>query len=219
MSITSFELLERTRADLAPTDEPNRFVELIRQGRLPVERVRALVCEEMRINVADRRSFALLASRFPLSPSADFFLYLAASETPGRDGLLKLGAELGLTEEAIAAYEPKPGCQTYPAYLSLLALGGSQSDVALALVANMAAFGAACGSTARALVEHYGISTEAVQFFAIFGEPNPEFEALALSVVEEGLVSGTPAASSRTAARLIQTYELQFWNTLAEGLD
>ena len=49
--------------------------------------------------------------------------------------------------------------------------------------------------------------------------PNPEFEALALSVVEEGLVSGTPAASSRTAARLIQTYELQFWNTLAEGLD
>jgi hypothetical protein len=219
MTTDSLELLQRTRAELAPTEEPNRFVELITQGRLPVARVRDLVCEELRINIADRRSFALLASRFPLSPSADFFLYLAGSETPGREGLLRLGGELGLTDDDVAAYEPKPGCQTYPAYLSQLALGGSQADVALALVANMAAFGEACLATATALVEHYGISKEAVQFFAIFGEPNPEFEALALSVVEDGLVGGKPATSARTAARLIQVYELQFWNTLAEGID
>ena len=175
------------------------------------------MCEELRINIADRRSFATLAARYALWPSADFFLYRRLARRRGAT-VSGIRRELGLTDDDIAAYEPKPGCHTYPAYLSQLALGGSQADVALALVANMSAFGEACGATAAALVEQYGISKEAVESFTIFGEPNPEFEALALSVVEDGLVGGKPATSARTAARLIQVYELQFWNTLAEGV-
>jgi hypothetical protein len=213
------ELLASVRQALAPTEGTNHFVELISDGSLPVDRVKALLCEEYLIGNADRRSFSLLAARFPDSPAADFFLYLASSETPGRIGLLNLAAKLGLEEKEIQAYEPLPGCQMYPAYLSLLALGSSQVDSALAIVANMATFADACAATAKALQRHYGVDRESVGFFAVFGEPNPEFEALAMSVVESGLGGDELPRSARTAARLLQTYELAFWNTLAETAD
>lgn len=219
MSASGQALLASVRAELSPGEGHNRFVELIAAGRLPLDRVKNLVCEEYVIGEADRRSFSTLAARFPSSPAADFFLYLAASETPGRVGLLRLADCLGLSIDEIRAYEPLPGCQTYSAYLSQLALGGSQVDVALSLVANLDAFGEACGATARALEAHYGISAEAASFFRLFGEPNPEFEDLAMSVVEDGIVDGQLPSSARTAARLLQTYELSFWNTLAEGVD
>jgi len=213
------KLLATVRRELGPTEGRNRFVELIGDGRLPTERVKALLCEEYLIGEADRRSFSLLASRFPTSPAADFFLYLASSETPGRSGLLKLAARLGLDEAEILDYEPLPGCQIYPSYLSQLALGGSQVDVALSLVGNMATFAAACAATSEALQRHYGVDKESVGFFSVFGEPNPEFEELAMSVVVSGISDGVLPRSARTAARLLQTYELAFWNTLAEGID
>src|SRR5271165_5239621 len=104
MIVSPVELLATVRRELGPSEGRNHFVELISDGRLPVERIKALLCEEYLIGEADRRSFSLLASRFPTSPAADFFLYLAASETPGRTGLLVLAARLGLEEQEILQY-------------------------------------------------------------------------------------------------------------------
>ncbi|MFN8218396.1 MAG: hypothetical protein U0R71_17535 [Solirubrobacterales bacterium] len=216
MQNASGHLLDEVRADL-PHEGSNRFVEALKRGQLPAESVAHFACEEYYVGEADRRSFAMLAARFPQAAVADFFLWLACSETQVREGVLKLGAAFDLDEADIHNYEPKAGCRAYPAYLSLLTLGGSQADVVLALAANMGAFNEACAAIAPAMIEHYGISPDAVQFLAPFGEPNPEFDTLLSVALDATFPSGIAMASERRAARLLQTYELQFWNTLADN--
>jgi thiaminase len=150
----------------------------------------------------------------------DFFLGLAAVEIPARSQLLRYAAALGLGEQDLQAYEQKPGCQAYASYVAWLALNGSQSDVSLALVANFAAWGSYCGAVAQGLRRHYGLKDEDVEFFDFFAQPAPEVEQLAGAVALHSL--GTASAlpdSTRRHARLVQAYELMFWNTLAEGVD
>jgi len=212
-------LLTLVRRELAPHAGANRLVPLVMAGRLPLERIAALAAEEYWIGESDRRSFLHLAARFPDAPAADFFLGLAASEGPARAHLLRLAAALGRTEADLAAYQPQPGCQAYAAYVAWLALNGSQADVALALVANFAAWGGYCGAVAAGLREHYGLSGEETAFFDFFAAPVPEVEELAGAVARVSLgPGGEVPASARRHARMVQAYELMFWNTLADGV-
>jgi thiaminase len=213
------DLLEMVRRELAPTEGVNRFVQLVSEGRLPVERLAAVAGEEYWIGESDRRSFLYLAARFPEAPAVDFFLGLAAVENPARIQLLRYAAALGLGEQDLQAYEQKPGCQAYASHVAWLALNGSQSDVSLALVANFAAWGSYCGAVAQGLRRHYGLKDEDVEFFEFFATPAPEIEQLASAVAQHSLgATGGLPDSTRRHARLVQAYELMFWNTLAEGV-
>jgi thiaminase len=212
------DLLQMVRQELAPAGE-NRFVSLVNEGRLPRDRIAALAGEEYWIGESDRHSFLFLAARFPEHPAVDFFLGLAEVEEPARVQLLKLAEALGMSEKDLAAYDPKPGCQAYAAYVAWLALNGSQSDVALALVANFAAWGSYCGAVAQGLRAHYGLSEQESAFFDFFATPVPEVEAQASAVARHSLGAGGEVPdSARRHARLVQAYELMFWNTLAEGV-
>jgi thiaminase len=213
------DLLEMVRRELAPAEGANRFVQLVSEGRLPVERLAAVAGEEYWIGESDRRSFLYLAARFPEAPAVDFFLGLAAVESPARIQLLRYAAALGLGEQDLQAYEQKPGCQAYASHVAWLALNGSQSDVSLALVANFAAWGSYCGAVSQGLRRHYGLKDEDVEFFEFFATPAPEIEQLASAVARHSLgATGTLPDSTRRHARLVQAYELMFWNTLAEGV-
>ena len=55
-------------------------------------------------------------------------------------------------------------------------------------------------------------------FFEFFAVPRPGFEKLALAVADHGLAAGDPPHRAQRAARLLQAYELQFWDTLAHAL-
>lgn len=212
-------LLDMVRRELAPAQGANRFAQLVSEGRLPAARLADLAGEEYWIGDSDRRSFLHLAARFPQAPAADFFLGLAASETPARTMLLRYASALGLTEQDLRAYEQKPGCQAYASHVAWLALNGSQSDACLALVANFAAWGSYCGEVAGGLRRHYGLNDQDVEFFDFFATPAPEVEQLASVVARHSLgAAGTLPDSTRRHARLIQAYELMFWNTLAEGV-
>jgi thiaminase len=219
MTNDGLDLLEMVRRELAPAEGANRFVQLVSEGRLPSERLAAVAGEEYWIGESDRRSFLHLAARFPEPPAVDFFLGLAAVEIPARSQLLRYAAALGLGEQDLQAYEQKPGCQAYASHVAWLALNGSLTDVSLALVANFAAWGSYCGAVAQGLRRHYGLKDEDVEFFDFFAEPAPEVEQLAGAVARHSL--GTASAlpdSTRRHARLVQAYELMFWNTLAEGV-
>jgi hypothetical protein len=62
--------------------------------------------------------------------------------------------------------------------------------------------------------EHYGFDDEACGFFDFFATPLPDDEAVA--VVQAGLDAGAlDQEAARRYARLFQSYELMFWNTLA----
>ncbi|WP_242902419.1 hypothetical protein [Actinomadura terrae] len=212
------ELLARARREIADATSENRFLDLLETGRVPRERLVWLVGEEFRIVSSDRRSFALLAARYPDSPAGELFLRLAQGETRALGLLNDLASALGESEKNLRAYEPRPFAQTYPAYLAQRAVFGTASEVALAMLANLEEWGAYCSRAADALRSAYDMDDAAVAFFSFFAESPPGFEDQALSVVAAGLEAGDDPEEIALAARLLHAYETAFWDALAEGL-
>ncbi|MEC3953745.1 hypothetical protein VMT65_11935 [Nocardia sp. CDC153] len=212
------ELIGRVRGRVSVGAKGNRFLELLEGGRIPRERLSWLAGEEYRIVDSDRRSFALLAARYPEPPAGDFFLALAQGESQAFRLLHDFAAALGLGEKDLQAYEPQPLAQAYPAYLAQRALFGTAAEVALAMLTNLEEWGNYCARTASALRAQYGLSDEAIAFFTFFADSPPDFAAQATEVVAAGLAAGEAPADLARAARLLHDYEAAFWNSLATGL-
>jgi thiaminase len=205
-------VIDDVRAELALVEaaiRSHRYLAAVEAGEVPDDALAVFAAEQRLIIASDRRSFAHLASRFPDTPAGDFFRTLEAGEHEALGRLGGFAASVGVRDE----YEPLPGCQAYPAFVSWLALNGGRADVALALLVNLRAWGEACGRIAAALRACHDVS-----FFEFFAAPSPEFEQSAAAVVEEGLAAGEPEAGARRAARLLQAYELLYWDTLADAL-
>jgi len=65
--------------------------------------------------------------------------------------------------------------------------------------------------------EHYGFTGEQCAFFDFFAADVPEIEEQALAAVQAGLdAHRLDKREAHRCARLFQSYELLFWNTLAE---
>ncbi|MFG2006031.1 hypothetical protein ACGFNU_43465 [Spirillospora sp. NPDC048911] len=212
------ELVARSRAEIAAAASENRFLTLLEAGAVPRERLAWLAGEEYRIVGSDRRSFSLLASRYPEPPAGGLFLALAQGEGEALALLLDFAGALGISEKDLSAYEPKPLAQAYPAYLAQRAMFGTASEVALAMLANLEEWGAYCARTAEALRSRYGMDEGAVGFFRFFAEPPPGFADHATEVVAVGLASGDSPEEAARAARMLHAYESHFWNALAEDL-
>ncbi len=210
------ELIRRARDENPPAG--NRFLDLLERGEVPRERLAWLAGEQRHIVGSDRRSFALSAARFPEPPAGDLFLALANGEGEALKLLDGFAAALGLGEEELAAYEPRPLAQAYPSYLAWSALWGTRSGLALAVLANLEEWGGYCGRTADALVARYGMDDDAVAFFRYFATPPPGFEEQATAVIAQGLAAGEDPRTALRAARTLHAYEGAFWSALAEGL-
>ena len=204
------ELVAAVQAELAPVERrlaEHPYLAELEAGRVPVESLHAFAGEQRAIITSDRRSFEHLAQRFPQPPAGDFFREMAAGEAEALKLLDPFAAAVGLADD----YEPRAGCQAYPAYVAWLALNGLPADVALAFLANLESWGHSCARMRDALRPHYG--TDAVAFFDFFAAPPAGFEERALALI----ATGEPA-TARRAARLLQAYEVLYWDTLADGL-
>jgi thiaminase len=209
---------QRELAEIAEAIRSHRFLERLRTRDVPEARLHALAGEQHAIVSSDRRSFAQLAARFPSGLAGAFFLGMAEGEGVALDKLRGLDDWLGMTDAELRGYEPHPGAQAYPAFVAWLALNGSRADVVLAFLANLAVWGENCGKAAAALREAYGAGDGAVAFFDFFASPPEDFQPRALEVLNEGLTAGDSPVLARRATRLLQAYELSFWDALAEGL-
>ncbi|MDT2009317.1 transcriptional regulator [Rhodococcus opacus] len=212
------EQVQRELADTAAAISTHPFLNLLRAKDIPHDGLCALAAEQHLVVSSDRRSFAQLAARFPAGRSGEFFLDMAQGEGVALDRLRGLMDWLQLTEDELVSYEPRPGARAYPAFVAWLALNGSRADVVLAFVANLAAWGANCGQVAAALRQSYGADDEAVAFFDFFATPPGDFESRALAALSEALAAGDSPIQARRATRLLQAYELSFWDALVEGL-
>jgi hypothetical protein len=217
MTGSAAALLAEARAALAPAEGDNRLVPLIASGEAPRSVFATIAAEESRIVRSDWRSFLTLAARCDEQNARELFGGLAAGEGLALAKVGTLATACGLDQAALTAYQPKPGCQAYPSYLAWLALFGEPSDVVVALIANFAAWGDYCATIATAMREHYGFDDEACGFFDFFATPVPEMQAQAEAALQAGLDSArhTPTEASMYG-RLFQSYELLFWNTLAD---
>jgi hypothetical protein len=141
------------------------------------------------------------------------FLALTQGEGQALEHLRALVSSRGIDERWLEAYQPLPGCQAYTAFVAWLALGGSRADLAIAFLANLDAWGRNCERLAELLAGRCDTS-----FFEFFAEPPPGVEEQALAVADQGLESGDTPEGARRAARLVQAYELLFWDTLADEI-
>lgn len=213
------ELIETTRAQLKPVEErltAHPYLAALEEGRIPREKLRLVAGEQYYIIKSDLRSIALLINRQGHGPSRDYLLGALQGEAAAIDALLVFAQALGMREDDLRAYDPLPGCQAYPAYVTWLAAYGSDADFAAAFLVNLPAWGRNCGRMSAALKDKYGLSAEAAAFFDLFASPPPEFEENSLRVIQAGLNRGVDPRGVARSARLIQAYELMYWDTLYE---
>ncbi len=214
------ELIAETRAQLKGVEDKlfaHPYLSAVEEGRIIKEKLRLFAGEQYYIINSDLRSVALLVSRQADGPHRDFFLGALQGEAAAGDALRAFAKALEMSEDDLRAHEPMPGCQAYPAYVAWLAAYGSAADFAAAFLVNLPAWGSSCARMSAALKGKYGLSSEAVAFFDLFAAPAPEFEADSLRVIQAGLDRGVDLRGAARAARLIQAYELMYWDTLYEA--
>ncbi|MFE5034900.1 transcriptional regulator [Streptomyces sp. NPDC056683] len=211
------EMLETTRSELAPDPNANPLVPLVAGGRASLETLAALALEQHRVIPADRRAFLHLAQRASGDPAAaGFFTMLAEGEELAAERLGAFTEACGVDAERMQAYDPLPGCQAYPAYISWLALNAAPADAVLAITANFATWGTYCAAIAQGLRTHYGFTDEACAFFDLFATPAPALDAQATEAVQAGLDTGRlDEKRVYTYGRLLQAYEVMFWSALS----
>jgi thiaminase len=212
------DIVSRARTEIAKHASRNRFVDLLETGAVPEERLRWLAAELYRLVGSDRRSQAILASRFPAAPAGDLYLTLAQGEAEALRLLDDFAAAVGMGPAELAAYEPVPLAQAYPAYLTQVAVSGPSSAMALALLANTDESGGTYARVAAALRAEYGLSEEAVGHFLFFSETPSELLDQAMAVVAAGLANGEDADEAVRTARIVSALEDAFWDALADGL-
>ncbi|MBJ7596887.1 MAG: transcriptional regulator [Candidatus Dormibacteraeota bacterium] len=211
-------LVDSIRAELAPVRErllSHPYLAAVEQGRLEALQLRSFAGEQHAIISSDLRSVAHLVSRF----GGAFFLDILAGERAALEALPPFAAALGMSEEDLWDYESVPGAQAYAAYMAWLAAYASDAEVAAAYLVNFEAWGENCGRLSRALMGRYGLHREQVAFFDLFAAPAGSFEKRALDVISGGLARGVSERLVRRAPRLLQGYELLYWDTLYSSLD
>lgn len=190
------------------------YISAVEEGRVELPQLRPFAGEQNAIIASDMRSVAHLVSRF----GSDFFMDTLAGERAALEALGAFAAALGMGASGLEAYEPLPGAHGYAAYMAWLAAYASDAEVAAAYLVNFQAWGTNCGRLSRALTGRYGLTSEQVRFFDLFAEPVPGFEEAALAVIAAGLARGVSERLVRRAPRLLQGYELLYWDTLLHEL-
>jgi thiaminase len=210
-------LVDEIRQDLQPITEQllrHQYVQALEEGKIGQEKLRLFAGEQYSIIASDLKSVAYLVSRFGSAPSRDFFLGILHGERAAWDALLTFADALGLSEAQLREHEPLAGAHAYTCYMAWLALYASDAEIAAAYLVNFPAWGQNCGRLSSILQERFRLGEKEVAFFDLFASPPATFEANALSVIQQGLDRGTEPRLIQRAARLLQAYELMYWDTL-----
>lgn len=211
-------LLADMRRDLAPIENQIRnhpYITALENGQVPISNLRAFAGEQYKIIASDLRSAAQLTARYGAEPSGAFFNGIIGSEVIARDYIIRFAAALGWTEDDLKAYEPNPRAQTYPSYVTWMSVHASDGQVAAAYAVNFAVFGENLGRMGAALRSKYGLSVEDTAYFDFFAVLPPDFEPTALSILQGDLDGCADVRQIKRTARLLQAYELDFWDAVA----
>ncbi len=210
------ELIEQIRKELEPVEAQLRdhpYVRALEQNEIARDSLSVIVGEQHITIESDLRSLAAMVARCDHPRSRRFFLGTLPGEDAAFGALHDLATALGLDEPWLQAYEPTPEAQAYAHYVAWLAHYASPAEMATALAVNFPAWGANCGRVGAALRDKYRLSVEATAFYDLFSGPAAnQFEEEVRRVVEEGLRQGAGEPQMKRAARLLQSYELMFWN-------
>uniref|UniRef100_UPI001112F4C2 hypothetical protein n=1 Tax=Endozoicomonas atrinae TaxID=1333660 RepID=UPI001112F4C2 len=162
----------------------------------------------------DRSFWTGVLRTFYAGDDKKFFQDILNGEFLALEALEKLASAVGMAMAERESYEPEPGAQAYSAYMAWLCQYGSDAEVAGALSINLATWGAGCARMARALQNLYGFKEPDLLFFSRFAESPVEVGSTALAIIDRGLKEGIAPRRIRRSVRMLQGYELLFWDTV-----
>ena len=212
------ELIETIRTELKPLHQQiisHRYVAALENAKVPRESLVMFALQQHHIIASDLRSIALILARHGNLPSRPYLLNVLQGENNAFEALDKFAQALGISGETLRGSEPIPAAFAYSAFLAWLGMYGSDAEMAGALSLNFAAWGTNCGRISAALKAGYGLKPDAVTFFDLFANLPPAGDA-AVGVIQGGLDRGVPAAAVARAARMLQGYELMYWDAMAD---
>lgn len=213
------QLVARIRSDLKPLEARicgHAYLKALEVHRMHPNSLRVFVGQQHHLISSDLRSIALILSRQGTLPSRRFWINVLQGEAAALDALHALAGTLRFELSDLEAFEPLPAAHAYCAFIAWLALYGSDAEPASAFLVNFRTWGVCCARMRKALHERYDIASSALAFFDLFAEM-PPFENEALSIVQNGLDRGIPERLIHRAARMLQGYELMFWDAMASA--
>ena len=210
-------LVEETRQALEAVETRIRrhpYLDALEAGSLAREELRRFAGQQHHIIESDLRAMGLLIAKAESPETREFFRGSIQGEWSALEALHAFAGALPMPAEELKATEPIPGAFAYSAYVAWLALFGSCAEFAAAFLVNLEAWGGNCARMSQALRARYQFNDGEVAFFDLFSSPPPDFQARALRVIQEGLDRGVSPQHVKRAARLLQGYELLYWDTL-----
>ncbi len=214
------QLIHEARKAIASTEERIRrhpYLDALEARRVEKGKLGLFAGQQVHIIESDLRSVALIVSRAESQRARDFLSGMLQGERAALEALGAFGQALGLSPDQLRAAEPLPGAFAYSAYVNWLATYGTAAEFVGAFLVNLDAWGGNCGRISRALQAGYGLTGPDVAFFDLFAGAPSGFEEQGLAVVEEGLGQGADPVRIRRAARLLQGFELLYWDTMWEA--
>ena len=204
-------------ADLEAKIRAHPYVAAIEAGEIARQRLRIFVAEQFHIICGDLRGMGHLVSRWWGRESGPLCSGAVLGEQAALEALQSMASNLGMTHEDLLEYEPMAGAHAYGAYMAWLAHYGEDAQVAAAFAVNFPAWGDNCARLSAALKSQYQMTNEEVRFFDQFAQPAPELPDVAAAVVDAALLRGVSERVIKRAVRLLQEYELMFWDTVYEA--
>jgi len=221
MAARARQVIEEGRRRIAPLEDRIRqhpYLQALEARRVDRRKLAIFAGQQRHIIESDLRSVGMIVARAGSQTTRDFFIGMLQGERAALEALEAFGRAVGLPADQLRAAEPLPGAFAYSAYVAWLALYASTAEFAGAFLVNLEAWGANCGRMSRALRD-YGLTAADVAFFDLFAVAPPGFEEGGMAVVEEGLALGVDPGCIHRAARLLQGYELMYWDAMREAAE
>ncbi len=212
-------LMQKIRADLSIVEEQirqHRYLDALERGAVSEQALRAIPGHQYQLMISLIRADAHMLHRFGGGPFRDYFFAVLGGSMTAFPALLDLAKRLGMDHEALEHYEVDPDGFAYACYVAWLADNGSPAELICGLSINLPAWGANCQRVSAALHKHYAFSDTDTRFFDGFAGAAPDEEVI-VAAIGHDLACQVPADRIARAARLIQAYELRFWDAMAKA--
>ena len=200
--------------DVEQALDSHPYIQAFRDGSASPEALGPFVGHQYHLLNADSGSAARLLERLDGELTGEVVRGFLRGGLDGPARVLVMAAPLGLSDAGLRAYEPSAEGFAFGAYMSLLFSRGTAAEVMCGLLVNLPVWGRNCAVIGRALRETYGWPPEATAILDGYAAL-PPFDQDALPVIQAGLDRGEDPRRIARVARLIQGYEVMFWDAVA----
>lgn len=215
---TLMDQISSDLADVGKQIESHRFISMLDGSELPLPAMQSFIAHQYHLLMNIIRADANMIHRFGATPFREHFFEVLQEEMQAYVKLMRFAAKIGMDEAALEHFEVDADAFAYACFVAWLAENGTPGEIICALTVNFPVWGANCGRMSAALREHHGFTAEDTAFLDIFAETagQDQAQAMALAAIDFDLSQQRPPERIQRSARLMQAYELKFWDVMAD---